>query len=528
MNAVVETSICPRCETMLAPGEGPCPSCGATRVPPGAQLLDGRWVLDRVLGKGGMGTVWLAHDIDLDRKVAVKVLAPNLASDAELLARFEREARMMGRLDHPNLVPVYSIGRRKGSPFIVMKHLEGLTLLDHLAQRGRLTPAQVLALVRQLCAGLQFMHQRDVVHRDIKPANIFIAPDGHLTLLDLGVARDSHSTMTSAGTMVGTPRYMAPEQVVGKRVDHRADLYSLAALTYELVTNEPVFHGESEHSVMKAHLASPPPDAAQVSGVSAALGAVLARGLSKKPESRFQSASEFLTALVAMEPAAIPLDTTPSTPSPLAPVPVSPQPIAAPLEPLPTGVVSKGQATRRARGPLPLVDEDEGASGTDAFTPDAVTEDHHALDGALLGPGATLEKTREMVPLRPASTLELDEERTTTATDGPRPPPAPPAAARPTQTDVPLMPPQDAALAAVAGRWAKLRALKGDAFESSESLAAVPESPTEERPQFRTGWYFALGGKTHHVAPMAFALGLLSAITVLFVLLLVLSLALRG
>ena len=426
------------------------------RVPPGAQLLDDRWVLDRVLGKGGMGTVWLAHDIDLERKVAVKVLAANLASDAELLARFEREARMMGRLDHPNLVPVYAIGRRKGAPFIVMKLLEGATLFDLLAQRGTLPAAEVLPLVRQLCAGLQFMHQRDVVHRDIKPANIFVAPDGHLTLLDLGVARDSHSTMTSAGTMVGTPRYMAPEQVVGRRVDHRADLYALAALTYELFTNKPVFEGQSDHSVLKAHLASPPPDAAQVSGVSPALGAVLAKGLSKKPEDRYQSAADFFTALeqAASAPAGIPLDTQPSMASPLAP----PVPAVEPL--VPPG----GPPTRRARGPLPLQDDDE-VPGTDSFTAtDAVTEDHHALDPALLRPSPTVDKTREMVPLPPASTLELEEERTATASDV-RPPPPVPDPVRPTQPEAPLMPEQDAALAAVPGRWARMRALQGDAFE---------------------------------------------------------------
>ncbi len=154
-----------------------------------------------------MGAVWKARDLALDRPVAVKLLSEHLGASPEFVARFEREARMMAKLEHPNLVPIYAVGRHESAPFIVMKFLEGQTLAGLMRQRdGRLARDEVLAIMRQMCAGLAFIHGKGAIHRDLKPANIFVAPDGHVTILDLGVARtQSGQGMTRTGMLVGTP-----------------------------------------------------------------------------------------------------------------------------------------------------------------------------------------------------------------------------------------------------------------------------------------------------------------------------------
>jgi serine/threonine-protein kinase len=280
----------------MAPDVVVCSSCGAnapTLESPAradGEVLDGHWRLERKLGKGGMGTVYLAHDLELDRQVAIKMLAPQYCDDPGLVQRFEREARMMAKLDHPNLVPVYSVGRTPKGPYIVMKLLAGMTLGEALKARGRMSVEEALLVTRQVAAGLQFIHDRDVVHRDIKPANIFVGPDGHATLLDLGVARDSSSELTRAGVLLGTPRYMSPEQISGEPADHRSDLYALATVVFEMMTGQPVFDANSDFSLMKAHLDQAPPDPSKLVEIPPALASALLKALSKNPGERFQSA----------------------------------------------------------------------------------------------------------------------------------------------------------------------------------------------------------------------------------------------
>ena len=234
---------CGACEFEFDDAEPQCPACGeasgtektVARASDSAEIIDGKWAVEKKLGAGGMGSVFLCRDLELGRRVAIKMMSAAFIDNAELVNRFEREARMMARLDHPNLVPVYAVGRREKTPFIVMKYLEGRTLGEVLDEKHRLSGAELLSVVKQLCEGLQFVHDQKVVHRDLKPANVFVSPTGHVTLLDLGVAHDTENRLTRTGMMVGTPRYMAPEQILGKPVSAASDLYSLGFSAYDLM-----------------------------------------------------------------------------------------------------------------------------------------------------------------------------------------------------------------------------------------------------------------------------------------------------
>lgn len=264
-----------------------------------ANLLDDKWLLVEKIGAGGMGTVWLAKDTVLDRKVAVKILSESLATLPEYIERFEREARVMASLDHPNLITLFAVGRRANQPYMVMKFLDGQPLAKLL--NPRLTPAMALPLFRQMCDGLQAMHARHILHRDVKPANLFVSPTGHLTVLDLGIARQVGSTLTKTGIMFGTPAYMSPEQIAGdKTLDSRTDIYSAGAVLYEMLTGRTPFEADEEHSLLLAHIQQPPPDASQTQpDVPRALSIAIQRALSKRPADRFTNITEFYDAVAA-------------------------------------------------------------------------------------------------------------------------------------------------------------------------------------------------------------------------------------
>ncbi|MET0402810.1 MAG: serine/threonine-protein kinase [Cystobacter sp.] len=224
-------------------GETGGPRAGTSETPPLApgDVLEGKWRLEGLLGAGGMGQVYRARDIALERTVAIKLLHEALCADPRSVARFEREARAMARLEHAHIAPIHAVGQERGRPFIVMKHLEGMSLSRYLRSLpGPLPVPEVLALARQLCAGLDFIHQRGCVHRDIKPGNIFLSPGGHATLLDFGILWEYRGEdATRSGASVGTPSYMAPEQARGEQVDGRADLFSLGLVLLELLTGLP-------------------------------------------------------------------------------------------------------------------------------------------------------------------------------------------------------------------------------------------------------------------------------------------------
>jgi serine/threonine protein kinase len=193
-----------------------------------------------------MASVYLARDTELDRPVAVKVLAENAAGDDGLRKRFVREARLAARLSHPNVVNVFDAGEEDGRPYLVMEHVEGETLADLLARRGRLPSEEVRGLGVQAARGLAHAHAAGLVHRDVKPQNLLLREDGTLKIADFGIARAAEGTaLTQAGTVLGTAAYLAPEQALGEQATPASDVYSLGAVLYELLTGEPPYEFDS-------------------------------------------------------------------------------------------------------------------------------------------------------------------------------------------------------------------------------------------------------------------------------------------
>jgi eukaryotic-like serine/threonine-protein kinase len=254
--------------------------------------IAGRYELVRPLGHGAMATVDLAHDVELERPVALKRLAENLARDDELRQRFSREPRLAARLAHPNVVRIFDVGTEEGRPFIAMEYVEGETLADVLARRGRLSAAEVAALGVQICAGLAAAHAAGLVHRDVKPQNLLLGKDGVLKLGDFGIAAGHEGTrLTLVGTVLGTAGYLAPEQARGERVTAAADIYAVGAVLYELLTGEPV-RGAGSLTELGAEDGFRPPDlAARVAGTPAELVAAITACLSFRPEDRPPSAA---------------------------------------------------------------------------------------------------------------------------------------------------------------------------------------------------------------------------------------------
>jgi serine/threonine protein kinase len=210
-------------------------------------LIDERYEILGTIGSGGMAVVYRAHDRELERDVAIKLLAEHLAADKEFRERFMRELRIAGGLSHPNVVNVYDGGEVDGRPFIVMECVDGVTLAAELGRRKRFPPDEAVELALQACAGLQHAHEQGLVHRDIKPQNLLLrAEDGLLKIADFGIARAVEGTqLTAAGTVLGTAVYSAPEQAAGEQVTTAADIYSLGAVLYELIAGRPPFTFET-------------------------------------------------------------------------------------------------------------------------------------------------------------------------------------------------------------------------------------------------------------------------------------------
>jgi serine/threonine-protein kinase len=239
-----------------------------------------------------MATVDLAHDVELERPVALKRLAENLARNEDLRRRFLREARLAARLAHPNVVRVFDVGEDDGRPFIAMEYVEGETLAELVARRGRLPASEAAALGMQMCAGLGASHAAGLVHRDVKPQNLLLGRDGVLKLGDFGIAVGHEGTrLTLAGTVLGTAGYLAPEQARGERVTAAADIYAVGAVLYELLTGEPARTAGSLAELGGEDGFHPPDLAARAPGAPPELVGAVTASLSVRPEDRPHSAA---------------------------------------------------------------------------------------------------------------------------------------------------------------------------------------------------------------------------------------------
>ena len=266
-------------------------------------LAAGRYTLDEELGRGGMAVVHLARDRELEWPVAVKILDESLAADEAFVRRFRREATTAARLAHPNVVQIYDFGEEDERLHIVMEFVDGVALDDLVRRDGPLPLARVLDLAGQSCRGLQYAHEQGVVHRDVKPANLLLRRDGILKIADFGIARagGEATQLTSAGTVLGTASYLAPEQAAGKPVTSRADLYALGAVLYELLTGTPP--RKIETLAQLAGIAEEPiePIRERAPDAPEHVEATIMRCLARNPDYRPASAAD-LAASLAGEP----------------------------------------------------------------------------------------------------------------------------------------------------------------------------------------------------------------------------------
>lgn len=261
-------------------------------------VIDGRYRLLRRIGSGGMADVWLAEDPHLHRRLALKVLHRRFAQDREFVERFEREAEAAAGLSHPNVVAVFDRGDVEGTHYIAMQLLEGRTLKE-LIDQG-LTPEQSIGLIRQVLEGAGYAHRHGVVHRDLKPQNVIVDDDGKATVTDFGIARAGASEITQAGSVMGTPHYLSPEQAQGQAVTAVSDLYSVGVMLYEALAGTVPFEAESPVAIALKQVSHTPQRPSSINpAVSPALDAVVMRALEKDPGQRFQSAEAFIAALDA-------------------------------------------------------------------------------------------------------------------------------------------------------------------------------------------------------------------------------------
>ncbi len=261
-------------------------------------VVDGRYRVLQRIGSGGMADVWLADDTHLQRRVALKVLHGRFAQDREFVERFRREAEAAARLQHPNIVAVFDRGEFEGTYYIAMQYVEGPTLKG-LIDAG-LTPEQAVGLIRQVLEAARFAHRGGIVHRDLKPQNVIVDAEGKAVVTDFGIARAGVSEITQAGSVMGTPHYLSPEQAQGMDVTAVSDLYSIGVMLYEALTGRVPFEGESAVAVAMKQVSQMPQRPSSIDPrVSPALDAAVMRALEKDPGQRFQSADAFIAALDA-------------------------------------------------------------------------------------------------------------------------------------------------------------------------------------------------------------------------------------
>ena len=264
-----------------------------------AEVLEGRYQVLKEIGRGGMGIVFQAHDKQLKEQVAIKILSPLLSSDADALERLKREVSAARRVTHPNVIRIHDIAEISGLHFVSMEYFHGRNLKEHIRQSGALSMIQAYHIASQICDGLEAAHRQGVIHRDLKSQNIIINDSNQIKIIDFGLARTAQvEGLTATGLIMGTPEYMAPEQVAGKRVDERADIYSLGIILYELFTGRVPFTGDSAIAIGFKQLKEEPIQPCTVNPqLSPAVENVILKALHKDPLERCRSVAEVKTDL---------------------------------------------------------------------------------------------------------------------------------------------------------------------------------------------------------------------------------------
>jgi serine/threonine-protein kinase len=300
----------------------------------------GRYEVVSVLGRGAMGTVYKAIDPVIERTVAIKTISLDQTKDerVEFEERFYREAKSAGRLNHPNIVTIYDVGETDEAAYIAMEFLEGESLRELLDSGVVLPVDQIVRIAVRIAGALNYAHENHVVHRDIKPANIMIARNRDVKIMDFGIAKISTGSRTLAGTVLGSPKYMAPEQVVGKDTDGRADIFALGAMLYEMLTGSAPFSGDNLNSIMYKILnEEPAPPSTITARVPPVFDRIVAKALAKRPEDRYQTAKEFARDLRNSEASisreARPREVKAAKPPPKVPAPVLAQDATVVLSP---------------------------------------------------------------------------------------------------------------------------------------------------------------------------------------------------
>lgn len=273
------------------------------------QIIDDRYQIVRTIGTGSWSRVYQAKELKSNSLVALKILNPVLVSNAEIVARFRREAESGMRLNHSGICAVYGFGTLpSGQPYIAMECVDGETLADKLRRSTRLALDEAVPIFIECCDALQHAHAEQIIHRDIKPGNILISTNGRIKLLDFGLAKfiaDGEKSLTQAGTALGTVRYLSPEQALGESVDTRSDLYSLACVLYESLTGVAVFDGTSAFDVINQHVHRTPPRLKELhpacEAIPDSIEALILKALSKDPQQRVQSADEFKELLLSVK-----------------------------------------------------------------------------------------------------------------------------------------------------------------------------------------------------------------------------------
>jgi len=368
---------CPRCGTEVPDNSSFCNSCGqdlkattpmaamagdpqrTTELDVVRSALAGEYEIMGELGRGGMAIVYHAREIMLDRVVALKVLPFSLAFDADFVERFQREARTAARLEHPNIIPIYRVGRIDNVIYFAMRYLRGQSLAEVIEKEGALSPSVIRELLVEAAGALGYAHKHGIVHRDIKPDNIMFKESGEVVLCDFGIAKAASGTkLTGTGMAIGTPFYMSPEQARAQPLDGRSDLYSLGVVAYQCLTGRVPFEAEDSFSVGYKHIMEDLPVPGLETADQWALFEVIKKMMAKEPNERYQSAEELVALLSAESETALVLPTVSAAPTaPIAAVPAVTLPVgmaasrpvrpSTPTTPMPQSGLGDRVASRR-------------------------------------------------------------------------------------------------------------------------------------------------------------------------------------